>query len=283
MISFYKYANLLLNALFFAFFLLSSLALKSQCLEGDCENGTGKYKCDCGYIYEGTFENGEKKYGVMTKEHLVYTGPFEDDMAHGEGRMVRDDSSVYKGDFAFSSPHGWGTFILTNGYTYTGEINTGKYQGWGMLIDSNQSPLHAQIAQFEDGEIEGVSIERESADVLRIGLKTKGQWEGATVQLNMGDGQIKVDYFKRGKLKKELNRVPIEKSGEFTKTYKKQTIDVTFFQSYFTLRLTNNKNEATLQIDVNAKSPLIRIKPTDEKNYVWQLQTLDFMPISKAN
>ena len=283
MISFYKYANLLLNPLVFAFFLLNSLDLKSQCLEGDCENGTGKYKCDCGYIYEGTFEDGKKKYGVMTKEHLVYTGPFEDDMAHGKGKMVRDDGSVYQGDFAFSTPHGWGTFFLTNGFSYTGEINTGKYHGWGMLIDSNQTPLNAQIAQFNKGEIDGFSIEQNASDTMIVGLKNKGQWEGTAILLDLAEKQIEVNFFKKGKLKKELDRSAVKQSGVFEKTFKKQTVQISFFQIYLTLKLTDEKSGKAIQMDVNAKSPVIRIKPSEGTNYIWQLNTMEFIPLSEIN
>lgn len=116
--------------IFLICFLLSTL-LKAQCLEGDCVNGKGVYTCDCGYVFEGFFENGEKVKGTLTKKDLVYTGQFENDQAHGKGKIVYKDGSAYEGDFAFSEPHGKGVYTLSNGFVYSGEMIQGFFSGMG--------------------------------------------------------------------------------------------------------------------------------------------------------
>jgi hypothetical protein len=118
---------------FFVFMLCLTLStsLKAQCLEGDCMNGKGVYTCDCGYVFEGFFENGEKVKGTLTKKDLVYTGQFENDQAHGKGKIIYKDGSAYVGDFAFSEPHGIGIYTLSNGFVYSGEMNQGFFSGMG--------------------------------------------------------------------------------------------------------------------------------------------------------
>ena len=54
--------------------ILYSVIGYSQCIEGDCFDGFGKFKCDCGYVFEGEFVKGERVNGTLTKSDLVYTG-----------------------------------------------------------------------------------------------------------------------------------------------------------------------------------------------------------------
>ena len=100
----------------FIFFVSSGY---SQCLEGNCFTGVGTFKCSCGYIYEGEFLEGKKVYGTLTKEDLIYTGEFKDDVAEGEGVIHFIDSTWYEGSFVNSFPEGYGTFHFADGTTYT--------------------------------------------------------------------------------------------------------------------------------------------------------------------
>ncbi len=198
------------------FFLLMAVPTVSeaQCLEGDCENGKGVYQCDCGYIFEGTFANGQKQYGKLIKEEVTYIGPFKDDMAHGKGKMIRKNGSIYEGDFAFSSAHGWGSFYLVNGLRFTGEINAGKYDGWGLLQDSNHAVLATSVGQFSDGEQWGFTIVHDSVNGFVIGnqLGVKGglygeiKWEGTILMISPNFDSISVKSFKRGKEKAILHQ-----------------------------------------------------------------------------
>ena len=110
--------------------LLSQLGL-SQCLEGDCFNGYGKFACDCGYVFEGDFKNGERITGTLTKSELVYTGEFLNELAHGYGKIVYQDSSWYEGTFQENVPVGYGTYFLSNSLRYTGEIENSEFNGLG--------------------------------------------------------------------------------------------------------------------------------------------------------
>jgi hypothetical protein len=284
MIPFYSNSNLLLipfikmkNAILLVALIMWCFSAQTQCLKGDCENGKGKYKCDCGYIFEGTFENGEKKYGKMIKEDLVYTGPFKDDMAHGVGKMEHNDGSIYQGDFAFSSPHGWGTFILNNGFKYKGEINTGKYQGWGMLVDSNITPVEAEVAQFENGNLEGFSLAKMSSEGLKLGLKRKGDWNGTILIFNITEKNIAFVRYKRGKLKKKLEVIAMDTKGQFEKSFKDLEMKINFHVDYVKIDLMETGNSNVVTSIVNTVNPVVQILPENGSQYIWDLNRLDFM------
>ena len=102
-------------------------------MEGNCFNGWGVYKCSCGYVYEREFENGEKVKGTLTKEDLVYTGEFKNDVAEGIGVIRFADSTWYEGEFEQNLPHGFGIFHYADGTTYTGEMEEGKFSGPGVM------------------------------------------------------------------------------------------------------------------------------------------------------
>jgi hypothetical protein len=79
--------------LFFCYLIGLTTLSYAQCIEGDCINGYGKYTCDCGYVFEGEFVDGERVSGTLTKSDLVYTGEFKNELAHGFGTIKYKDGS----------------------------------------------------------------------------------------------------------------------------------------------------------------------------------------------
>lgn len=65
----------------------------AQCLEGNCDNGYGKY--DLFYaIYEGTFINGSPNgAGKLFYDDYVYVGEIKDGLEHGKGKILYKDGS----------------------------------------------------------------------------------------------------------------------------------------------------------------------------------------------
>ena len=65
----------------------------AECIQGDCNNGSGMFK--------GT--------------NYYYSGGFKDGMFHGAGTTTFDDGTKYNGEFAAGLYQGKGTYIRPNG------------------------------------------------------------------------------------------------------------------------------------------------------------------------
>lgn len=140
-------------------FLASSTGY-SQCIEGDCENGFGIFKCSCGYIFEGEFKDGQKVFGTLTKEDLIYTGEFKYDVAEGQGKIKFIDSTWYEGSFVNNFPQGMGTFHFADGTTYTGEMFEGDFHGVGVMQypANNEKVTVYKMGEFHNDDLNGFGI-----------------------------------------------------------------------------------------------------------------------------
>tara|TARA_R110002050_G_scaffold109799_4_gene221549 strand:+ start:54749 stop:55639 length:891 start_codon:yes stop_codon:yes gene_type:complete len=152
----------------------------AQCLTGDCENGYGKYSCDCGYVYEGEFLNGQKVNGTLTKKDLVYTGTFEDDLASGYGVMKYKDGSWFEGTFKANAPHGYGTYNFKKGQLYKGEIFEGSFAGLGVLIykDEDGRIVETQIGHFDEDQLNGMGASISYNGDIYFGEFSNGDYMG---------------------------------------------------------------------------------------------------------
>jgi len=186
-------------------FLVMSWSVLAQdtCLEGDCENGYGKMRCDCGYLYEGEFKNGEKVKGTLTKEDLVYTGEFKDDIAHGKGRIAFADSSWYKGDFRFSQPDGIGEYHLSNGYAYYGQMREGNFEGWGFRAPEERTDENyvTKLGQFADDKLTGWGVIDQPSS-LYVGQVDEGKPNGWGMQVDAAG--VWCGSFRKGKRKNQV-------------------------------------------------------------------------------
>ena len=147
--------------------------LLSQCLSGNCTNGSGKY--DLGFaIYQGSFKNG-KPNGTGTMDYgggEKYMGDFVDGKEEGKGLMYRKDGSFEKviyadgklvkkelvvfvgsnnfveGCLSGDCINGIGTIILPSGNKYTGGFKNFQPQGIGTFYFVSGNIMQAQ---FENG------------------------------------------------------------------------------------------------------------------------------------
>ncbi len=201
--------------------LLPALA-GAQCVEGDCVNGKGKMVCDCGYVFEGEFRNGEKYYGTLTKNDLVYTGYFKDDMAHGKGSIVYKDSSRYEGGFAYNKANGTGTFYFPDGWEYHGSFRDDEFYGAGVLHAPGDTVFRmgcfvadrlngpgvftdergsVVFGWFENGALTSFGIEKKDDDFLfstfKNGRRKKTEvfraGQNRVVQMTVGAGKEQFD------------------------------------------------------------------------------------------
>lgn len=96
-------------------FILSCMILPtiySQCVEGDCENGSGIMVFSSGNKYKGEFQNGQR---------------------HGQGTFVWASGAKYNGQWEYDKMHGSGTYIYPDRRVYRGEFVNGLKEGKGTL------------------------------------------------------------------------------------------------------------------------------------------------------
>ena len=193
-----------LKSLFFLLFISVSFTGYSQCLEGDCVNGHGIFKCSCGYVFEGEFKDGQKVYGTLTKEDLIYTGEFKDDIAEGQGVIKFIDSTWYEGSFFNSFPEGYGTFHFADGATYTGEMFEGKFKGIGVLkyTPNENGDILYKMGEFENDDLNGFGIQIDAGSTY-FGQLKNGDFNGFGIFL-ADSGVVVGGKVKNGKVTKQF-------------------------------------------------------------------------------
>lgn len=98
--------------LFIVTLIASVCSLNAQCIEGNCENGEGKF---------------------LYKDNSLYEGRFENKKANGFGVCIYANGSTYRGEWKNHNFEGKG--VLTY---YTGIIYAGIWSK-GQLIEKNES------------------------------------------------------------------------------------------------------------------------------------------------
>lgn len=124
--------------------LTAPLFIFAQCLEGDCQNGNGKFKFKNGN-YVGGFVNGEiDGQGVFsTRIGYSYNGEWVDGEKSGIGQESIKKISNYSGEFHNNMRHGQGTATYEDTrhmekIAYSGEWNYGAICGEGALTYARQ-------------------------------------------------------------------------------------------------------------------------------------------------
>jgi hypothetical protein len=152
-------------------------------------------------VFEGTFKNGEKVHGTLTKEELIYVGDFKEDMAHGDGEITFIDGSSYKGQFAYSQPDGVGVYELANGFVYRGELSGGYFSGWGSKCHTET--MECFTGRFVSDAFTGVGVHQSATGEVMLGIFEDGLLNGYGVVFLDGD-EIVFGTFKKGKQKARL-------------------------------------------------------------------------------
>ena len=109
------------------FFLLQFIVGHTQCLEGDCKNGTGTYKYEDGSIYIGEWKKGEWIQGTLTMEYgEKREGEFIDDELNGEGKITYSDGDIDEGEFKGNELNGEGKRTSKDGHIIEGKFKFGE-------------------------------------------------------------------------------------------------------------------------------------------------------------
>jgi len=150
------------------YFLLQFSFGFTQCIEGDCENGTGTYLYKKGE-YKGygsyRFKNGDKYVGEfkdnqpdgqgtftsLKGQQKKYIGKFKDGDFSGEGILILKNGNKFIGKFKDGDPVE-GVFTFKNGKVYKGEFKYGEFNGQGILTLKNGKVCNGE---FRNGKFKG--------------------------------------------------------------------------------------------------------------------------------
>ena len=130
--------NLFIRLLVPAFLIATTLItnnLSAQCLSGNCQNGTGKYRYSTGAVYSGQFVNGNREgKGKLTfPNNNVYEGQFSRNRINGEGTMTYSMGDKYVGNWFSDQPNGKGKYYFKSKERYEGDFKSGKFEGQGTM------------------------------------------------------------------------------------------------------------------------------------------------------
>ena len=131
----------------------------SQCISGDCKNGSGIYLYPSGAKYVGQFRNGE---------------------IHGVGTCYYTDGSKYVGEWIARYPEGKGTKTLTDGRTWSGKWKKGlPVDDKGNVLENVFPEIKQEIAEqaLQNGCLSGNCENGEGTFGYADGSKYEGQFQ----------------------------------------------------------------------------------------------------------
>ena len=105
------------------YFLLQFSFGYTQCIEGDCENGTGTRNWE-GDIYEGEFKDGELngQGKIIYKNGTIEEGEFKGGGLNGQGKMTSKDGYIVEGKFIYGVPCVIHKITFKDGAFYEGKF-----------------------------------------------------------------------------------------------------------------------------------------------------------------
>ena len=149
----------------------TSTANTKGCVQGDCEDGWGKYVYDNG-SYDGFWKNGLK---------------------HGYGSYVWTDIGRYIGNWENDTMSGYGEYFGDNGNNQYGEFKNGKLNGLGYKLDNEVWSR----GYFTNGELTN-SYEFVSNNVTEGCVA--GDCQNKFGKYEWANGDYFVGFFKNGNL-----------------------------------------------------------------------------------
>lgn len=133
-----KGTNLFIRLLVPALVLVAAIIptnLSAQCLSGNCQNGTGKFRYGSGSVYTGQFVNGQRegKGKMAYSNNNLYEGQFKGNKLQGEGAMTYANGDKYIGRWVSDQPNGKGKYYFKTKERYEGDFVGGKFEGQGTM------------------------------------------------------------------------------------------------------------------------------------------------------
>ena len=145
---------------FFILFLIPFFIF-SQCVEGDCDSGEGRYKFKNG-MYSGKFFDGEiEGEGVFeTKKGYSYKGFWKNGQKNGFGVERLRKGEVYEGQFKsnYRDGHGEAELLSTRfmkNINYAGQWEKGSICGQGALTYTREV-RYGRVKKNEENRLSGI-------------------------------------------------------------------------------------------------------------------------------
>lgn len=233
---------------------------KGKCIEGNCQDGVGKYDYADGMIYEGGWVNGlrsgpgkliikskdyEMIFGGIFVENILsndisytlrfnskerkYEGGFKDGQENDLGTMTYEDGSIYSGAWVDGVCQGPGKFIFPDGRLYIGDFKNNKFDGEGIFKFSENEKYEGE---FREGVSHG-----QGTYYYPDGSKYVGSWKNDKEEgegtLYDSDGNISQQgKWIKGLFANPLNMIIKDSEDIYEDAYYIYTLDVF---NYFSL------------------------------------------------
>ena len=202
------------------YFLLQFSFGFTQCIEGDCENGTGTYKYEDGKTLKGNWNGGllNGKGEITYKSGNIFTGEFENHKKNGQGTFTYKSGNIFTGVFKENKPFGYGTFTYKDGQIFEGEwkdfgegygtfydYNWGKYEGgWKSWNFYGQGKITSEDGTIQEGEFKDGELNGQGKITYKNGIIDEGEFKDGELngqgKMTYKNGTIEEGEFKDGEL-----------------------------------------------------------------------------------
>lgn len=111
----------------------------SQCIVGDCDNGSGTYIFPDKSKAEGSWRNGKLngKCKIFYKSGATYEGDMVDDKKSGFGKFIYSNGNYFEGSYKSDRKNGTGKYFGTTGYYEEGKYINDTLTGYATIKYSN--------------------------------------------------------------------------------------------------------------------------------------------------
>lgn len=167
-----------------------------QCLQGDCQNGIGKFRFQSGAVYEGQMLYGRLNgMGILKYSNGdVYKGNWKMNKREGAGILTTHDGLKYQGAFSNNQLHGMIRVYDHQGGYFEGQWNYGQPEGIGQYM-SKEGNLKKGSWSETGFNHEGKQVAKKTDQLADCNLIPCNTGKGT---LNLNDGSVYSGFFVNG-------------------------------------------------------------------------------------
>ena len=170
----------------------------SQCIQGNCYNGSGTYVFPSGSKYQGSFRNGViQGSGILYFSNGDrYNGQWNNQYREGKGTLVKANGEQYTGEFYHSSFNGQGTYSYPDGRKITGVWKDGR-----PVRDENEPDANDEImlvSQDDSPPPAGNKLNQEQSPNEKIRDCNREECLSGKGKYTYRDGSIYIGSFVNG-------------------------------------------------------------------------------------